>query len=135
MASLDTNVLIDLGNPRRAGHARAVGLVRGAILRGEPVCSTRLNVAELRVGIERATDRAAEEARVARALSFVVIYELDQPAAEHFGRAKAHLSRIGRPVGDIDVLIAAVCLANGESIITRNPKHFAGVPGLVVESY
>jgi tRNA(fMet)-specific endonuclease VapC len=135
MASLDTNVLIDLGNPRRAGHVRASYLLGDLLRRGEAICTTRLNVAELRAGIEQAADRVSEEARVRRALTSVTILELDEPAAEHFGRLRAHLYRLGRPVGDMDTLIAAVCLASGQTLVTRNPRHFADVPGLRVESY
>jgi predicted nucleic acid-binding protein len=42
---------------------------------------------------------------------------------------------IGRPAGDMDTLIAAIALAHGQRLVTRNPKHFADVPGLIVESY
>lgn len=64
-----------------------------------------------------------------------IILEFEQRAAGEFGRIKAALLAIGRPSGDLDMLIAAVCIANGQNIITRNPKHFVDVPGLVVESY
>jgi predicted nucleic acid-binding protein len=135
MACLDTNVLIDLGNPRRTGRRKAVELIAAAIRGGEAICTTRFNVAELRVGLERSNDRAPEGRRVQRALSTLIILEFDAAAAEHFGRAQAHQLNLGRPVGDMDILIAAVCLANGQRLITRNAKHFADVQGLVVESY
>jgi predicted nucleic acid-binding protein len=35
----------------------------------------------------------------------------------------------------MDVLIAAVAMANGQELITRNPRHFADIPGLVVATY
>lgn len=97
MACLDTNVLIDLGNPRRARFARASSLVGAALLHGEAACTTRLNVAELMVGVERAADRAEEEARVRFALAKLQILDFDEHAAEQFGRVQAHLFRLGRP--------------------------------------
>ena len=132
---LDTNVLIDLGDPRRAGHQMAVALSRNVIRNGEPLCTTRINIAELRVGLERAADRAREEQRFERATAALVLLEFDEAAAEHFGRVEAYLYSLGRPVGDMDALIAAICLTHGQRIITRNGKHFADVPGLVVEGY
>jgi predicted nucleic acid-binding protein len=33
------------------------------------------------------------------------------------------------------VLIAATVLEAGEYLVTRNPAHFADIPGLAVESY
>ena len=135
MACLDTNVLIDLGNPRRPGHRRAAELVAVAISRGEAVCTTRFNIAELLVGLERTADRASEERRFHRAITKLSILEFDEISAEHFGRVQARLLNIGRPVGDLDVLIASVCLANGQKIVTRNAKHFADVQGLAVVGY
>jgi predicted nucleic acid-binding protein len=135
MPCLDTNVLIDLGNPRRALHSTAAALVGAALRRGEAVCTTRFNIAELRVGLERSMDRAAEERRFLRSISTLIVLDFDGSCAEHFGRIQARLFNLGRPAGDMDVLIAAVCLANGQRLVTRNAKHFADVPGLEVESY
>src|SRR4051812_6888363 len=106
MAVLDTNILIDLGNPHRSGHAKAVTLAAQITGRGEAVCTTRFNVAELLVGLERSDDRPAEERRVTRALSSLSILEFDETSAEQFGRIQAQLFALGRPVGDMDVLIA-----------------------------
>src|SRR5436309_3320028 len=97
LAALDTNILIDLGNSRRAGHAKAIALVSAALRRSEALCTTRFNVAELRVGLERAQDRAAEEQRIQRALSSLAILEFDEAAAEQFGRIQAHLFKQGTP--------------------------------------
>jgi predicted nucleic acid-binding protein len=38
-------------------------------------------------------------------------------------------------VGDMDVLIAAVAMANGHILVTRNINHFAQIPGLGLDSY
>src|ERR1700722_10436909 len=105
----------------------AAALVRDVIRRGEPVCTTRINIAELRVGIERATDRAREERRFERATISLIVLELNEAAAEHFGRIVAHLFRLGRPAGDMDALIAAIRLSVHMSMVTRNRKDFAHV--------
>jgi predicted nucleic acid-binding protein len=135
MAVLDTNILIDLGNPHRNGHAKAVALAASVTRRGEAVCTTRFNIAELRVGLERSDDPIAEERRIARALSSLSILEFDETGAEQFGRIQAQLFALGRPIGDMDVLIAAVCVVNGQSLITRNQKCFVNIVGLAVEPY
>jgi predicted nucleic acid-binding protein len=135
LAALDTNILIDLGNSRRAGHAKALALASAVLRRSEALCTTRFNVAELRVGLERALDRAAEEQRIQRALGSLAILEFDEAAAEQFCRIQARLFKQGTPAGDMDVLIAAVCVVHGQSLITRNQKHFIGIPGLIVEPY
>jgi predicted nucleic acid-binding protein len=35
----------------------------------------------------------------------------------------------------MDVLIASVVLVQGERLVTRNVRHFEGIPDLLVESY
>ena len=135
MPCLDTNVLIDLGNPNRPGHALAMAANVRALAAGEALCTTGFNVAEMLVGVERAVDRVRAEGSLARAIAKLTILEFDERAAEKFGKIQAYLLKIGRPAGDMDTLIAAVCLTNAQRIITRNAKHFADVPGLMVESY
>jgi len=41
----------------------------------------------------------------------------------------------GSPIADFDLLIASVAVAHGQSILTRNKKHFEKVPGLIVDSW
>lgn len=91
MACLDTNVLIDLGKARRATHAAASAKVAELVRRGEPICTTRLNVAELWVGVERAANRGSELQQVNDVLAVVTVLELDEAAAAQFGSIQAHL--------------------------------------------
>jgi len=44
----------------------------------------------------------------------------------------ADLKRRGQPIGDIDVLIAAIALSEGLAVATHNTIHFNRVPGLTV---
>jgi predicted nucleic acid-binding protein len=136
VACLDTSVLIDLLRPPSHKLHRAASDVLVSHLNGtEDLCTTRLCEAELLVGVHRCRDRAAELARVQRILWGFVLLEFDAAAAEHFGPIKAHLMNIGRPAGDMDVMIASVAIANGHSLLTRNRRHFADIPGLQIYSY
>ena len=136
MTSLDTTLLIDLTREqRRKRPGPASAKVRQLLAAGESLATTRINVAELRVGIARSTDRLAERVAVESTIAPLVILEVDDIASTLFGGLKAHLLNIGRFPGDFDVLIAAVCLAGGRRLVTRNRRHFADVPGLVIETY
>jgi tRNA(fMet)-specific endonuclease VapC len=136
MACLDTTVLLDLhGRGGRNVQARARRALEAIAARAEAVVTTRFNVAELYVGVERSGDPKAEAEAVERLLEEFEVLEFDDAAAHHFGSVTAHLQRLGRPAGDMDVLIAAVCLASAQSLLTRNPRHFADIPGLTVEAY
>lgn len=71
----------------------------------------------------------------ARVWSNVVILLFDHAAAHVYGRVRAELERIGRPIGEPDLRIAAIALANRLTIVTGNVRHFAYVPGLAVEDW
>ncbi len=136
MACLDTTMLVDLlGRNGRTIQVRAQGKFRELVTREGPRTTTRLNLAELWVGVERSRDRELERERMRRLIRPLTILEFDEESAELFGRITAHQQRLGRPVGDMDALIAAVVVAHGERLVTRNPRDFENVPGLRVETY
>ena len=136
MPVLDTTVLVDLMRPRASeAHRRAIAFVDSARSNGKVISTTRINVAELLVGVELADDRLEELQRVQDVLEEMTILDLDQRATQRFGYITARLQRLGRPAGDLDVLIASVALANGQSLVTRNTRHFTEIPGLQLESY
>lgn len=136
MALLDTTALIDLnrrpGSPLRLRADAATAALRAA---GETLCTSRINEAEFRVGPYRLADPTLETARVESLLASLVILEFDAAAAVRYAQAQAHLLDIGRPAGEADVFIAAVALANGQRLVTRNPAHFTDIPGLAVHAY
>ena len=55
-------------------------------------------------------------------------------ALEIYGQQKARLRSIGRPTGDFDLLIGCTALAHGLTLVTRNTRHFADLPGLRLEN-
>lgn len=136
MTLLDTSVLIDVSKGgRTAASLRAQAAMKAHVAAGEGLFTSRLNEAEFRVGPWRSSDPAGEALKVEDVLAVVAILEFDGAAAAAFGQIKALLLGIGRFPGDMDVLIAAVALVNNQKILTRNPRHFADVPALVVETY
>ena len=65
----------------------------------------------------------------------VRILSFDRKAAEVYGRVRAELERAGRPLSDPDLMIAAIALARGLTVITGNVKHFNRIPRLNVENW
>src|SRR5207247_4557604 len=109
---------------------RAESMLLVHLQSGERVTTTRVNEAELRVGIYLARDATAERARVERVLEALEVLDLDAVSAERFAQAKAHLIAIGHPVGDADLLVAAIALVHGQTLINRNQRHFDDVRDL-----
>lgn len=60
---------------------------------------------------------------------------LDDSAAEQYGKVRAHLASLGTPIGPNDLLIAAIALANGLTLVTHNTIEFSRVPGLTLEDW
>jgi len=136
MALLDTTVLIDLGRrPETPGHRRARAAVHQLLVSGQMLFTSRINEAEFRVGPEMSVNRQRELDRVERVLATLVILELNADAAMRYAVIKSTMLIRGRPVGDCDALIASIAMANGQSILTRNARHFTSIPGLNVQSY
>ena len=133
MACLDTSFLIDLAGGKY--KARAWRKMAELSRRAEPLVTTRLNIAELYVGVARSDNPKQEEKALQAILNNFGVLEFDDRVAPLFGWITACLQQIGRPAGDMDVLIAATAMANGHNLITRNKRHFMNIPHLQVEEY
>ena len=59
----------------------------------------------------------------------------DDAASEFYGTQRAILEKAGTPIGQADLMIAGIALANELTLITRNRKEFLRVHGLKVETW
>ena len=62
----------------------------------------------------------------------VPVFSLGLLAAAYAGKIYTDLKSTGMTVGNQDILIAGICLANGLPLLTRNSAHFAPIKGLVI---
>ena len=56
-------------------------------------------------------------------------------ATHHYAEIRAALERAGKPVGAMDLLIAAHVIAEDSVLVTHNAREFLRVPGLAVEEW
>ena len=106
---VDTDVFID---HLRGSHRLAPG-------RRNRVCYSVITRCELLAG------RTADDRVIATLLAPFTELPVDRAVAERGGRVRRHVG-IRAP----DALIAATALEHGLVLVTRNRKHFTGVPGL-----
>ncbi|MDA0836799.1 MAG: PIN domain-containing protein [Planctomycetota bacterium] len=64
-----------------------------------------------------------------------VVLTIDSAAAELFGEFKADLRRSGQPIGDMDLLIAAVASVHDLIVVTNNTAHFRRIPNINFENW
>ena len=116
-----TRFLLDTG--KRAGDY-ILSCRRGVYQRARDVVTAGHRVgigipvlAELWYGVENSSTRDRNAERLRRVLPELILWPLTEPAAEEYGRIAAELRRIGRPIGKIDMLIAAIALSLGTTTV------------------
>ena len=98
------------------------------------IAVTTITVGELVYGALRLDDGRRREALVAAIDALVAgagarVLPYDEAAARHYARLRRARQAAGRTVGVEDTMIAAICVAGGHAIATRNDRDF-DVPDL-----
>ena len=130
MYLLDTNIWIHFLNDTSAAITERIKAEDPASL-----YLTSINKAELVYGAY-ASDHVVNNMRKLDEL-FATLQSLpfDDSCTDHYGRLRAYLKRIGRPIGANDMLISAIALANNLTVVTANIREFSRVPGLRFENW
>ncbi len=90
---------------------------------------------ELWSGVEGSDSREENLRRLRHGLSRLVVWPFDQKAAEEFGRVFTPLKRMGRPMQQIDIQVAAVAFALGGCTVVSGDSDLAAIPDLTVEDW
>ena len=94
-------------------------------------------IGELLYGAERAAPihRASNLLRVSQLRAQFSSLPFDDAAAVEYGKLRAHLASTGQMIGPNDLMIAAIALAHGLTVVTHNTSEFGRVPGLKIEDW
>lgn len=103
------------------------------VARDEVVLSTVV-CAELRYGAARLKSKKLA-ATIEAWLGLFVVLPWDDAASRAYARIRAALEAGGKPIGNLDVLIAAHAIACGAVLVTNNTRHFSQVTGLRIENW
>jgi tRNA(fMet)-specific endonuclease VapC len=128
---LDTGIAGDFVDRRRGvyEHARQEVAQGNRIGIGIPV------LAELVYGLEQSASRDRNMQRLRTALSALTVWPFDNRAAFEYGRLAAELKRIGRPMQQVDIMIAAIAFSLGNCSVVTADTDLAAVPRLPVENW
>ena len=113
------------------GRTAAVDLLR--MLAADGLAISAVTVAEIYEGIYFGHDPAGQERVFRQFRRFVPTLPVTQPILKRFARLRGTLRVQGQLIGDFDLLIAATALYHGLTLVTGNHRHFARVPGLVLQ--
>lgn len=72
---------------------------------------------------------------VAETLAPYASLPFDDLAAERYAHLRHALEKAGNVIGSHDLLIAAICLARGCTLVTSNTREFGRIPGLLIEDW
>jgi len=126
---LDTNICIYIINKKPAAVLKQVQSRQPG-----QVSISAITVAEFEYGVARSRDPGRNRIALLEFLFPFTILDFDQKASMEYGQIRASLESRGRPVGPMDLLLAAQAKAHNLILVTNNEKEFAGVDGLRIEN-
>lgn len=94
-----------------------------------------ITVLELRQGAERSENPERVHGRLNDFLEPMVVLPFEEADALVAARIRTQLFQRGRPIGDLDSLIAAQALARDLIMVTNNVDEFERVPDLDIENW
>ncbi len=127
---LDTNTCIYIINKKPASVMKKIQSKRP-----EQVAISSITIAELEYGVARSKFPERNRVALTEFLVPFTILDFDQAAASCYGMIRASLSKVGKPIGPMDLLLAAQARAQSLVLVTNNLNEFRRVEGLHVENW
>ncbi|MFW9914266.1 MAG: type II toxin-antitoxin system VapC family toxin [Candidatus Thorarchaeota archaeon] len=127
MAVLDTDLLV--------AYLRRIPDARNWVENQEdeePFYITPIQLLELFKGAFQSERQHENVVEIRKLISGLEILQITSQSAETFGKIFATLKDEGVLIGEFDMIIASVALANSQPVVTRNTDHFNKVQGLIV---
>jgi len=127
---LDTNICIYIINKKPASVIKRIQTKQP-----EQIAISTITQAELEYGIARS--RNIDQNRIAL-LEFLfpfLLIDFDQMAAVQYGLIRASLESRGKPIGSMDMLLAAQARSRDLILVTNNEKEFHRIEGLKLENW
>lgn len=127
---LDTNFCIYIINKKPPAVVKRIQSKQP-----EQIAISSITIAELEYGIVRS--RYPDRNRIAL-LEFLIpfmILDFDQMASVVYGWIRSFLESKGKPIGPMDLLLAAQAKSRNMILVTNNEKEFNRIDGLQTENW
>ena len=105
-----------------------------AMQQNEKVCVTVINIYEILKGLKWRSNHQIET-KIKNFLNSLSVYSIDIDVIDIASNIYSTLRKKGKPIGDGDILIAAIVIKNNGTLITNNTKHFENIEQLKLENW
>lgn len=94
-----------------------------------------ITLGELQYGVYHSSRVEQNAIALLNFLALIEVVNFDDNAALEYGKVRAYIKSIGKPIGPLDMLIAGHALSLDETLVTNNVKEFIRVPNLKIENW
>ncbi len=94
-----------------------------------------ITLSELFFGVSKSSKPDQNKIALAQFIAPLEILPYDDQAAHCYGDLRAYLERQGKPIGSLDMLIAAHALSINSTLVTNNEKEFIRIPKLRIDNW
>jgi predicted nucleic acid-binding protein len=126
---VDSDILIDLLREKEDAVKKIKELEKN-----EDLATTDINVFELYFGAYKSKKKDKNLSSIRGLLKNLTLLHTSEEAMETGGRIYSDMKAKGKSIDIRDVLIAAITLQNGASLLTRNREHFERIKELELVS-
>lgn len=123
---IDTDMLVDM----LRGAEKAATFIAELENKGSKLSTTIINAFELYYGAYKSKKRVQNLAATRKLLRRMIILKMNLKSAEKAGQIYAELEAAGYPIGMRDIMVGAIALTRGYTLVTRNVAHLQKIKGL-----
>lgn len=99
------------------------------------MCISSIVLSELLFGVEKSKMKESNRKKLMAFLSDIRVLDFDSNAALEYAHIRNTLEEDGRPIGAMDMLIAAHALSENLILVTNNEKEFNRIKGLNIANW
>lgn len=99
------------------------------------ICISAISLSELEYGVFKSQQYERNRKILDSFIKYFSIMPYSKEAATEYGKIRAELEKIGKPIGAMDMLIAAHALTENLTLITNNKKEFVRINHLKIEDW
>ncbi len=130
MYMLDTNICIYIIKKRPANL-----LAKFNSIPPNTLCISAIAYAELQYGVERSSAKKMNQRILVDFVAHLDVQPWDAEAARQYGKIRTNVEKRGKPIGNMDLLIAAHALSQQCILVSNNLREFSRIRGLQCENW